>query len=327
MLLWRVSWPWGGWGPGSPAWETHQVLNEGLQLLLLPTDIVTFCAGVSVTAYYLTPGDESVTHDTECLSPGPGCCTKIISANPDPGPGIAGNFQPSRDVTWSSQSDLGSHYNHSLTKDEAEELQELSQGNSAEGQSRDNARDDVSTNWLESEVSGVGWSGLSILSLNDLSNLKLIITEDHTKRMYSDPPVCWSRGSSASVTWWLLTSSLQSRHCLGRSWPEERESGIFHLSPRPALQLTQPTLAFFTTFLLEISETTVLWDTSPHRVTCVVSLCLYSPPITMWHVPVSSPDDSLSLTPLCVSVRSSRRARRLPLLGPGSSQWSELSPA
>ena len=49
VLLWRVSWPWGGWGPGSPAWETHQVLNEGLQLLLLPTDIVTFCAGVSVT--------------------------------------------------------------------------------------------------------------------------------------------------------------------------------------------------------------------------------------------------------------------------------------
>ena len=96
--------------------------------------------------------------------------------------------------------------------------------------------------------------------------------------MYSDPPVCWSRGSSASVTWWLLTSSLQSRHCLGRSWPEERESGIFHLSPRPALQLTQPTLAFFTTFLLEISETTVLWDTSPHRVTCVVSLCLWYPP-------------------------------------------------
>ena len=137
-------------------------------------DILRWSLRDSVTAYYLTPGDESVTHDTVCLSPGPGCCTKIISANPDPGPGIAGNFQPSHDVTWSSQSDLGSHYNHSLTKDEAEELQELSQGKSAEGQSRDNARDDVSTNWLESEVSGVGWSGLGILSLNDLSNLKLI---------------------------------------------------------------------------------------------------------------------------------------------------------
>lgn len=87
------------WGPGSPAWETSQVLNEVLELLLLPTDIVSFRAGVSVTAYYFIPGDESVTHDTVCLSPGPGCCTKIISANPDPGPGIAGNFQPSHDVT------------------------------------------------------------------------------------------------------------------------------------------------------------------------------------------------------------------------------------
>ena len=49
-------------------------------------------------------------HMTPCVTgPGPGCCAEIISANPDPSPGIAGNFQPSHDVTWSSQSDLGSH--------------------------------------------------------------------------------------------------------------------------------------------------------------------------------------------------------------------------
>ena len=38
-----------------------------------------------------------------------------------------------------------------LTKDEAEELQELSQGKSATGQARDNSPDDVSTNVLVSK--------------------------------------------------------------------------------------------------------------------------------------------------------------------------------
>ena len=86
-------------GPRVTSMGNQSGLNEVLELLLLPTDIVSFRALVSVTAHYFIPGDESVTHDTVCLSPGPGCCTKIISANPDPGPGIAGNFQPSHDVT------------------------------------------------------------------------------------------------------------------------------------------------------------------------------------------------------------------------------------
>ena len=92
----------------------------------------------------------------------------------------------------------------------------------------------------------------------------------------------------------------------------------FSLSPlqaRLCSSLTRPTLAFFTTFLLQISVQTVLCHTAPpsghcygHRVSSVPS---------WWHVPVSSPLDGLLLTPdsrHCVSVRCSRRARR-PLPG------------
>ena len=57
-------------GPRVTSMGNQSGLNEVLELLLLPTDIVSFRAGVSVTAYYFIPGDESVTHDTECLSPG-----------------------------------------------------------------------------------------------------------------------------------------------------------------------------------------------------------------------------------------------------------------